>query len=68
MYYAEAIKIANIFGCRVAIVRNDNDGPGCHWETISEALTGGFSAACGHTIADIVVPNDPRFTSAKTQT
>lgn len=65
--YDEAIKKARIFGCRVAIVHNGNDGPGRVWEAICEANTGGFPSAAEHAIHDIVEPNDPRFQQAAEQ-
>ena len=64
LIYEEAILKAHAFKCRVAIVRNGNDGPGRHWETVAEADTGGFPSAAGFPIHDIVEPNDPRFASS----
>lgn len=55
-FYTQARNIARIFNCRVAIVHNGNDGPGRVWETVAEANTGGFPAANGFRIHDIVEP------------
>lgn len=59
--YDRAIAIANMLNCRVAIVRNDCDGPGRHWEVVAEAKVGGFPHAASRDIADIILPADPRF-------
>ena len=58
--YEEALLKARIFGCRVAIVHNGNDGPGIVWETVTESNDGGFPHAGGRPIADIVSPIDAR--------
>lgn len=34
--------IANVFGVRVAVVHNGNDGPGRVWDCISERSDGSF--------------------------
>jgi hypothetical protein len=47
--------IANVFGVRVAIVHNGNDGPGRVWDCISERPDGTFHANGCH-IVDIVKP------------
>lgn len=48
--------IANVFGVRVAIVHNGNDGPGRVWETVAESDQGGFPSAAGFHIVEIVSP------------